>query len=356
MTQALLRRRQSPLRRFQASLRDTWVLVREFREALLIFMVTLLGGALSFQLLWNVSGSEPIRFVDALYDVLSMTFFNAAIDFPRQWYLDIYFFLMPVVGLAVLARGAADFVTLLFNRSLRRSQWEEAVAATFSDHVIVCGLGHLGLRVVRELVKLDESIVVIERNAESPRFAEVRGYDAPILIGDARQPDILKKAGLAKARAVVICTNDDLVNLQMASRIREMNQSVRIVMRMFDDEFARNMAENFNLSAVMSASLLAAPAFAGAASGAEIIQTFAVAERVLVMGRIRVQAGSKLHGAVIADVERALDLSVVLLESDGKVDVHPMPETVLKADDRVAVVAEPVMLKKLTSDWNRLLR
>jgi voltage-gated potassium channel len=353
MTQATLRHRRSPLRRVLASLRDTWVLVREFREALLIFLVTLLGGALSFQALWNGTFPEPIRYVDALYNVLSMTFFNAAIDFPREWYLDIYFFLMPIIGLAVLARGAADFVTLLFNRSLRRTQWEEAVASTFNDHVIVCGLGHLGLRVVRELVKLDESIVVIERNAESPRFEEVRGYDIPILTGDARQPDILKKAGIAKARAVIVCTNDDLVNLQMASRIREADQSVRIVMRMFDDEFARNMAQSFNISSVMSASMLAAPAFAGAASGAEIIQTFGVADRVLVMGRIRVQAASRLHGCPIEDVERALDLSVVLLESDDKVDVHPNPETVLKVDDRVAVVAEPVMLKKLISEWNK---
>lgn len=353
MIRASLRRQRPPLRRFLASLRDTWVLIREFREALLIFVITLLGGALSFQMLWNMSAPEPIRFVDALYNVLSMTFFNAAIDFPRQWYLDIYFFLMPIIGLAVLARGAADFVTLLFNRSLRQSQWEEAVASTFNDHVIVCGLGHLGVRVVRELVKLDEGIVVIERSAESPRFAEVRGYDIPILIGDARQPDILKKAGIERARAVIVCTNDDLVNLQMASRIREADKDVRIVMRMFDDDFARNMAESFHISSVMSASMLAAPAFAGAASGAEIIQTFAVAERVLVMGRITVQAGSRLHGCPITDLERDLDISVVVLESGDTVNVHPEPAIVLKAGDRVAVVAETVMLKKLTSEWNR---
>jgi len=353
MKRALLRRRKTPLQRLLANLRDTWVLVREFREALLIFAITMVVGAVSFAALWNGSGQEPIRAIDALYSVLSMTFFNADIAFPHQWYLDIYFFLMPIIGLFVLARGAADFVTLLFNRSLRRTQWEEAVASTFSDHVIVCGLGHLGLRVVRELVKLDESIVVIEAKAESPRFDEVRGYDIPILIGDARELEMLRKANIAKARAVIVCTNDDLMNLQMASRIREADQDVRIVMRMFDDEFARNMAQSFNISSVMSASMLAAPAFAGAASGAEIIQTFGVADRVLVMGRIQVQPSSRLHGCPVEDVERELDLSVVLLESDGMVDVHPNPGAVLKAGDRIAVLAEPVILKRLTSDWNR---
>jgi Trk K+ transport system NAD-binding subunit len=74
------------------------------------------------------------------------------------------------------------------------------------------------------------------------------------------------------------------------------------------------------------------------------------------MGRVRVQPGSKLDGCPIQDVERELDLSVVLLESDGAVDVHPTPGVVLKADDRVAVVAEPVTLKKLSADWNKRRR
>jgi Trk K+ transport system NAD-binding subunit len=98
--------------------------------------------------------------------------------------------------------------------------------------------------------------------------------------------------------------------------------------------------------------MLAAPAFAGAASGAEIIQTFAVAERVLVMGRVRVRAGSKLDGSLIEDVERELDLSVVLLQSGDSVDVHPAPETALKADDVVAVVAELKAIKALAARWN----
>ncbi len=339
-------------RRWHANLRDTWVLIGEFREALLIFSITILVAAVSFQWLWNVSQPRPMRLVEALYNVLSMAFFNPPIDFPETWYLDLYFFFMPIIGLAILARGAADFVTLLFNRSARRSQWEEAVAATFKDHIIVCGLGHLGIRVVRELVTLDEEIVVLERQADSPRFEEVRQYDIPIITGDARQPQTLRKVGIARARAIIVCTNDDLINLQIASRIRELDKDIRIVMRMFDDEFARNMADSFGISAVMSASLLAAPAFAGAAAGAEIIQTFKVDGKVLVMGRVVVQAGSRLDGAVVRDVEQALDLAVVLCQSGGVVDVHPDAGAALAAGNVVAVVADLPAIKALASQWN----
>jgi Trk K+ transport system NAD-binding subunit len=287
-----------------------------------------------------------------LYDALTMTFFQSAVEFPGVWYLDIYFFIMPAVGLVFLALGIADFVTMLFNRNLRQSKWEAAVASTYRDHIIICGLGRLGLRVVRELVSLGEEIVGIEYKSESPNFSELRSLNIPIVVGDARNADMLDKAGLEHAKAIIICTNDDLMNLQIASRIRERNKNIRLVMRMFDDEFARSMADRFDVSAVFSASLLAAPAFAGAAIGAEIIQTFKVADRVLVMGRVQVKESSKLDGAVISTIEHKLDISVVLLQSGEVVDVQPDPETGLKAGDIVAVVGELSTVKQFASKWN----
>ncbi len=347
--------RRRPLsRRIWAVLRDTWVLVREFRTALLLFAITMTLGAITFQVTWNtLRPAEPIRFIEALYDVLGMTFFNPPIDFPDEFILDLYFFLMPGLGLASLALGAADFVTLLFNRSSRQSQWEEAVASVYSDHIIVCGLGHLGLRVVRELVQWDEDVVVIEMKEASPRFGEVRGYGIPIIVGDARQLDVLDKAGIERARAIVVCTNDDLVNLQMASRIRECNKTIRLVMRMFDDEFARAMADRLDIKAAFSASLLAAPAFAGAAAGVDIVQMFKVADKILAMGRIEVERGSRLDGARVGEVETALELSIILNQSGGQVDVHLEPDAILQRGDSLAVIGTPASIKQLASHWNR---
>ena len=346
-------RRRAASREIRAAIRDTWVLVREFRSALLLFAATLILGAVSFRALWGISHpGQSIRFIEALYDILTMTFFQPTLEFPKEWYLDLYFFVMPALGLTLLARGAADFVTLLFNRRSRLGQWEEAVASVMRDHIIVCGLGHLGLRVVHELVGLGEDIVIIERNPENPRFPSVRDLHIPIIMGDGRLPDTLDKAGIAHASSIIICSNDDLGNLQMASRIREVNPDVRIVMRMFDDEFARGMAEQFGISAIMSASMLAAPAFAGAASRVDIIQTFKVDHSVLGMGRVEVEKGTRLDGTTIGAVEDALDLSVVLLQTGGAIDVHPEEDYALKPGDTIAVVAGLPALKALSSQWN----
>jgi Trk K+ transport system NAD-binding subunit len=347
-------RRRAFARELRAAIRDTWVLMREFRGALLLFATTLILGAISFRALWGISHpGKPIRFIEALYDILTMTFFQPTLEFPPEWYLDLYFFAMPALGLTLLARGAADFVTLLFNRRSRLGQWEEAVASVMNNHIIVCGLGHLGLRVVHELVALGEDIVIIERRQENSRFPAVRDLHIPIILGDGRFADTLEKAGISRASAIVICSNDDLANLQMASRIRETNPDIRIVMRMFDDEFARGMAEQFGISAVMSASMLAAPAFAGAASRVDIIQMFKVDHSVLGMGRVEVESGTRLDGATISKVEDALDLSVVLLQTGGTIDVHPEEEYALKPGDIIAVVAGLPAIKTLSSEWNR---
>ncbi|MBN1310900.1 MAG: NAD-binding protein [Anaerolineae bacterium] len=343
-------------RRLRAGLRDTWVLVREFNTSLILFLVTLVSGAWSFQILWNHSKPETIGYIEALYDVLTMIFFQSAVAFPGVWYLDAYFFSMPALGLVLIALGAADFVTLMFNRSLRQAKWEEAVASTFSDHIIVCGLGRVGLRVVRELVRLDEEMVGIEIKSVSPNFTEISSYNVPILTGDARSAEILEKAGVLRAKAIIICTNDDLMNLQIAARIRERNKAIRLVMRMFDDEFARSLAGSFDVSAVLSSSLLAAPAFAGAAIGADIIQTFKVEDRVLVMGRLQVQPGSMLDGIAVQTVEIEMNLSVILVQSGGTVDVHPDPDATLWAGDVIALVADLPALKQLASQWNQAAR
>lgn len=345
-------RRRSTRRRVGAALRDTWVLMREFRSGLILFAVVIAIGTVSFRLLWNLSHEENLRLIEALFHVVTMTFLQPTMDFPREWYLDMYFFVMPVMGLVALARGLADFGTLLFNRNNRFNQWEEALASTYSNHVIIAGLGHLGIRVLRELVVLGEDIVAIELKGDDPPAAEARDYDIPVIEGDARRPDVLRRAGLDRASAVVICTNNDLSNLQIASRVRELNPQVRLVMRMFDDEFAGTIAERLDV-AVMSSSGMSAPAFAGAASGTEIVQTFQVAGEVLAMGRIQVQAGSRLDGCVVSEIEHQLDLSIVLHQSGGEIDVHPPPGERIRAGDEVAVVGKLTQIRVMSAEWNR---
>lgn len=352
--QAQRNRRRNVKRRFQATLRDTWLLLKEFRFILLAFNIALLVCAVSFWLLWNATPEhDTIRFIDALYFVMTMLFFEPTIDFPDAWYLDVYFFALPLMGVIFLTLGVADFAVALFNRRSRQDAWEASVASMMNNHIIVIGLGHVGIRVVRELIVQNQDIVVIQRNESEEQIEEARSFEIPIIMGDGRSEETLRKANIENAGCVIICTGDDLANLQMANTIREMNDEVRIVMRMFDDRFASRLTEGLGIDAVISSSAMAAPVFAGAATGTEIMQTFKVADRVLAMGRIIVQAGTRLEGSSIRDVERSLEVSIVLLHTpQGHIDLEPHGDVILQAQDVLSVIAEIPALQVLSREWN----
>ncbi|MGH7461965.1 MAG: hypothetical protein ACREMA_13200, partial [Longimicrobiales bacterium] len=158
------RRRDVPLwyRLLSANVRDTLVLLRQFRGSLSVFSLAVVGGGALYYLLSRSANDSPVdSLAEAVFLVLSMIFLQANAEFPREWYLAIFFFVMPVVGLSILAQGAADFGVLLFNRRARGEAWQVAVATTFSDHIVIIGLDHLGFRIARALHELRESFVAI---------------------------------------------------------------------------------------------------------------------------------------------------------------------------------------------------
>ncbi len=101
---------------------------------------------------------------EASINVLCMTFLQPIGEFPQTWYLEIFYFIMPVIGLIIVAQGIADFGYMFFNRRTRRKEWQMAVATFYKDHIILIGLGHLGYRIVLNLINLDQDVVVIEHN------------------------------------------------------------------------------------------------------------------------------------------------------------------------------------------------
>lgn len=118
--------------RFRAALRDTYLLIREFWGPLILFTLVIIGcGLLYYEL--AVRAGEPIKSqAEAVYLTLLMTFLQSASNFPQTWYLQLFYFGMPVVGLGILAQGLADFGVLLFNRRSRTKEWEMAVASTLT--------------------------------------------------------------------------------------------------------------------------------------------------------------------------------------------------------------------------------
>lgn len=336
------------LRRLAQDLRDTLIVLRQFRGALLAFAVTVLaGGALYYRLAQLAGEANPDSLTEACFLILSMIFLQANVTFPTAWYLQAFFFLMPLLGLGILGQGVADIGVLLFNRQARGEAWQVAVAETFSNHIVLVGLGHLGFRVARALHELDEPFVCVEQNPEAALAHEVQDWDVPIIRGDALKHDVLRSAGLERAHTVVLATSDDIMNLQIAIHARAVNPQARTIVRLFDDDFSREVVNAFGITSAFSASALAAPTFAAAAARLDVVQSVTLNGRILNMSRFTLGPESALLGKTVEQVEHQLDLSIVLLKRGKEIDLHPNNSRPLKAADEITVFADTATLHRL---------
>ena len=138
-------------------------------------------------------------------------------------------------------------------------------AQRLSGHVVVAGLGTVGYRVMTLLGELEIPAVAIERSMES-RFRDALGDRAPVLSGDVRLPESLDRAGVAEAECLVACTDDDLANVLACLHARRANSKIRTVARIFDESLAARVGAAFGIDVALSATAVAADAFAAAAT------------------------------------------------------------------------------------------
>jgi voltage-gated potassium channel len=332
-----------------ASWRDMRVLFREFRVSLLLFVGVLFVGAIILDRLYvSPMTGRGLSFSEALHAVFTLIFFETNIDFPDVWYLQLFFFVVPLVGLGVIAQGVVRFGVMLFGRRAGRREWQVALASTCKNHIVVCGLGRDGSRVTEQLLKFDEEVVGIELDPEGQFVESIREMGVPVIIGDAQRKETLVEAGVERACAIVICTEDDLANLAIALEARELKSDIRVVMRMFDGELAKKVGKGFDIHAAFSTSALAAPAFAAAATQTQITHSFYIDEELLNVSEIKVQPASRLVGRSLAELEAELDFSVILYRGCEGIDLHPDPQIRLHGGDRIVVFASLDVLNRLS--------
>ena len=160
-----------------------------------------------------------------------------------------------------------------------------------SGHIVVCGLGNVGFRVVEELLKCQERVVVLERSRDNPFIGTCRRLGAAVIIGDSVVPEVLRQARVGTSRAVVAATSDDLVNLEVALLARELNPKQRVVVRLADDALAETLREVVDVRLALSLPNLAAPAFVAALYGDRVHSLFRINRRMLAAVELTVQPG-----------------------------------------------------------------
>lgn len=251
-------------------------------------------------------------------------------------------------GLKLVGAALVAAFTAIFTQYLLRAKLGGALEIRWvpdGGHIVVCGLGNVGFRLVNELTEMGERVVAIDR-AESGQFsATVRALGVPVFVGDATVVEVLKQVRAADAKAVIAATSSELANLEIALLVREMNPHSRVVVRLSDPDFADAVRDAADIRQAVSVPALAAPAFAAALFGDRVQTLITAAGRTLVVIEVVIDA-EEAH--LIGKSLRALALDYRLLPV--AVAGHRLEDLRghrLTVGDRLTVVAELPDLERL---------
>ncbi|SLM04711.1 MULTISPECIES: TrkA family potassium uptake protein [unclassified Actinoplanes] len=254
---------------------------------------------------------------------------------------------LTIGGLALLPLVTAAVVDGMVNARLALAQGR--LTGELRDHVVLVGLGNVGTQVLRQLHALGVRVVAIDRHADARGVKSAQRRGLPVIIGDAAREETLRSVSIETCRALVVLSTNDSVNLQAALHARAIRDDLRVVLRLFDDDFAQRIGAAFDINTSRSVSRLCAPVFAAALLEHNVSVSIPVDRQVLVVGTVTVREGSDLDGALLTAVDKPGQTRVIGMSSAGQgwIDWRPDPRRLLVTGDRILVVARQRALRAL---------
>jgi voltage-gated potassium channel len=217
---------------------------------------------------------------------------------------------------------AGHLAELLAERRTRR-----AIDAT-SDHFIICGFGRVGQQVARDVRAAGASYVVVDANPTSAERA--RGVGVRFIEGSASEDEVLRAAGIMRARAVIACVDSDPENIFITLSARELRPDIPIVARASVEE-SESKLRRAGADRVISPYKASGTEMARLALNPQVSGILDVAPEYR-MEEIEVSPGCAGQGQPIGDV-RGGAIIVGVRDPAGNFEPQPPAERVLSAGD-----------------------
>ncbi|MEH0982822.1 potassium channel protein [Micromonospora sp. CPCC 205556] len=295
---------------------------------------------------WLNGRAADVSWAEALYLTLVTTLSGQDPDVTKPAAAQVMQVVLNLAGLALIPLITAVVVDGIVNARLALHTGR--IQPDRTGHVVVVGLGNIGTRVMAQLRDFGVEVVAIDRTGEARGAALARRLGVPLIVGDAAREETLRSASVESCQALVVVSTDDGVNLRAALNARALNEEVRVVLRLFDGDFAERIQKAFGIGISRSVSYLAAPAFAAALLDRAVIATIPVDRHALLVVEVPVVAGAPLDGRPLAAVARPGEVRLLGHARAGqKVDWSADPRMVITAGDRLTVVARRAGLSAL---------
>jgi voltage-gated potassium channel Kch len=210
-----------------------------------------------------------------------------------SWFKTFVAVLM-LVALVFEAFFTAGIVNRLIGRRLTGLVGRRAVPRR--DHVIVVGMGQVGLRLCLLLRECGVAVVAVDDREEGENVGHAREAGLPVVIGRGGDPSLLKRLSLGRAQAVAAVTDDDVENLSIGMSALSVEQDARIVLRVGDGRLANETRSLFKIGIVRDVHRIAAALIAAQATGSSAASVVCHEEETHLIG----EDGSVEEAAIAA--------------------------------------------------------
>jgi voltage-gated potassium channel len=219
------------------------------------------------------------------------------------------------------------------------------------DHIIVCGYGRVGRRATEEFRSAGIPYVILDHSDDA--IAAAQENDELFIQGDGASEDDLTRAGIERARGVIVAADDDADNLYITLSAKARRPDLTVIARASSEDAERKLklagadrvVTPYTTAGRVMASLMIKPqvtAFVNVLTSSR--------EPRINFEEIEVNATCGAVGMTIGDLDVADRTGahiVAIGKHDGTLEVRPSKETLLEAGDVIVGIGAPEEIARL---------
>jgi voltage-gated potassium channel len=284
---------------------------------------------------------------DAFQRALDTVATTGAIPAPTDTGAQIVRSILTILGVGTLFYAlvsAAEFFVAGHVADLLRERRRQRTMDALTDHYLICGFGRVGRQVARDLRAAGARYVIIDDNPENREVAESQGVGVRYLDGTPSDDEVLRAAGIERARGVVACVDSDAENVFITLTARGLRPDVEIVARA-SQEASEQKLQRAGADRVVSPYKSSGAEMARLALHPYVSGVVDVAPEYR-MEEIEVAADCQAAGRAIADI-RGGAIIVAIRRADGTFQAQPPSETVLRPGDVIVALGTAATMTRL---------
>lgn len=326
-----------------------------FRKLVIIIVLiiaVIIGGVIGYSII------ESLPIIDALYMTIitiSTVGFGEVADLSEAG--RIFTILLIIGGIAIITTGVSLIFSSImegtFGEILRRQRMEKKLAK-MKNHFIICGCGAVGHDVIREFLHVEQKFVLIDKKEEVLNKVLEECPDIVYLVGDATEDDILRKAGIERAKGIVATLGNDSHNLYICLSARALNKNLRIIARVIEIE-SKSKLLKAGADYVFSPEKIGGIQLAAAAlrpTVTSFLDSILKGEYLnLRLDEVMVHPNASLVGKTLKESNISQDIGIIIpaIKSShtDKLVFNPGPDTPIRASDVLIVFGSQEQVTKL---------